>query len=234
VFLDAAGVIVLPHRHLVSEALEDVGVAVDPTRISDAHYRAVRLLDNDPALRAAPEQYFRALCRALALPRDRLSIAVQALAQLADRDLSGEILWSEPAPHAQRTITRLERVGIAVLVVTNADGHAAENLRDAGICQAGPGQGATVTDVIDSGVVGSAKPDPGIFRFALARAGVAATSAVHVGDMLCADVDGARAAGILPVHVDPGRWCRARDHRHVRTLPGIWRHVTTASADSVT
>jgi putative hydrolase of the HAD superfamily len=230
VFLDAGGVIVLPHRRLVTEALAGVGIHVDPASVSGAHYRAVWMLDHDRVLWGAPNAYLRALCDALGVSERHLSVAVTALSQLADRGRSGEILWSEATPHALRTIAALGRAAIKVLVVTNSDGHAAENLRDAGICQTTPGAGVTVTDVIDSTVVGSAKPDAGIFHAALRRAQANHTSAVHVGDMLHADIDGARAAGIVPIHLDPDRACRGRDHRHIRSLAGIWRHVSPVQA----
>ncbi len=229
VFLDAAGVIVLPHRGLVTAALAHVGIEIEGSTVARAHYQAVRRLDRDPDLRGVPDSYPRALSGALGVADDRLTDAVAAISQLADREISGKIMWSEAAPHAQRTIAALGRAGIAVLVVTNSDGHAAENLRDAAICQTTAGAGVPIVDVIDSARVGSAKPDARIFRIALRRAGVPATSVVHVGDMLCADVTGARAAGIVPIHLDPGRRCRAREHRHVRSLGGIWRHVEPAS-----
>lgn len=44
-----------------------------------------------------------------------------------------------------------------------------------------------------------AKPDPRLFAVALNAAGVAAGSAVHIGDSLSTDVAGARAAGIRAV-----------------------------------
>ena len=46
---------------------------------------------------------------------------------------------------------------------------------------------------------GMLKPDPRIFAILLERAGLAAHEAVHVGDDAEADVEGARAAGVLPV-----------------------------------
>ncbi len=229
VLLDAAGVIVLPDRSLVAKALAGAGVQIDRSEVPRAHYRAVRELDRDPAVRAATEPYFRALCGALRVPGQRLPAALAALTRVADRERSGNILWSEPAPGARATIAALQRAGVAVLVVTNSDGHAAENLRDAGICQAGAGPGLTVTEVIDSAVVGSAKPDPEIFELALKRAQVTRDAVVHVGDMLCADIAGAHAAGIPPLHLDPARECRAGDHRHLRSLAGIWRHVAPAA-----
>ena len=49
---------------------------------------------------------------------------------------------------------------------------------------------------------GAEKPDPKIFRLALLRAGCSAEEAVHVGDSVQADVEGARRVGIAPVWVN--------------------------------
>jgi putative hydrolase of the HAD superfamily len=169
--------------------------------------------------------YMAALCHELGVPAARTQDALGALGQFTDRRHSGKILWSEPGPGAVETIEALGRAGIAVVVVTNSNGHAAENLADAGICQTTAGRGVVVSGIIDSEVVGAAKPDPAIFHAALAHAGVSPTATVHVGDMVSADVTGALSAGIAPIHLDPERRCRASDHRHVRSLSGIWRHV---------
>jgi putative hydrolase of the HAD superfamily len=226
VLLDAGGVIVLPDRGLVAEALGRVGIEIDPTRVARSHYETVRRLDRRTEPGRPPDRYVETFCRALGVPPEQLDDAISAISDLANREQSGVILWSEPVPHALGTIAALQRLGIAVVVVTNSDGHAAENLRDAGICRrTGPGMGVLVADVIDSGVVGSAKPAPKIFEVALERARVDAQSVVHVGDMLSSDIAGARAAGITPIHLDPYRRCRVPDHRHIRALNGIWRHV---------
>ncbi len=223
--LDAGGVIVLPDRRLVAAALARLGIEIDASIVPSAHYKAVRRLEHRAGPGAPPDGYLPALCRTLGVPGERLPEAVCAISHEADRELSGAILWSEPAPHAQATIAALRASGITVVVVTNSDGRAAENLRDAGICHTGPGAGVLVSDVIDSKVVGSEKPAPEIFRIALKRARVDAAAVVHVGDMVCTDIAGARAAGITPIHLDPHRACRALDHRHIRALNGIWRHV---------
>jgi REG-2-like HAD superfamily hydrolase len=55
--------------------------------------------------------------------------------------------------------------------------------------------------VVSAGVR-SEKPDPAIFRAALARSGVRPEETLHVGDSLHADVGGARACGITPVLLD--------------------------------
>lgn len=219
VLLDAGGVIALPHRGLVRDALAAAGVSIDPDAVAPAHYRAVRWLDHG-LVAGGRDVYLEALVLALGVAGEPVRRAVAALARLADRGRSGEILWSEAAPAAPRAIEQLHAAGVVVVVVTNSDGHAAENLRDAGL---------HVGEVVDSGLVGSSKPDAEIFRVALARVGVDAASAVHVGDSVAADVAGARAAGIAPIHVNPGRACRAADHRHVRSLAGLSRHIAASA-----
>jgi FMN phosphatase YigB (HAD superfamily) len=224
VFLDGGGVIVLPHGGLVRAALGGLGIDIDASLVPRAHYSAVRQIDR-ALVDSAAIAYLREFCRALGVPAARIEDAVAALLHLADRSQSGKILWSEPAPHAIATLEALRSAGLPVFVVTNSDGHAAESLRGAGICQTTAGPGAIVADVVDSGRVGSEKPDTGIFRVALERAAIEPTEVVHVGDMFSTDVIGARAAGIVPIHLDPYRRCRSVDHRHIRALNSIWRHV---------
>jgi putative hydrolase of the HAD superfamily len=56
--------------------------------------------------------------------------------------------------------------------------------------------------IVISAEVGVRKPDPGIFRMALDRAGVRPEDALHVGDLLEEDVEGARRAGVRAVLID--------------------------------
>jgi putative hydrolase of the HAD superfamily len=56
--------------------------------------------------------------------------------------------------------------------------------------------------ILVSSRVGCAKPHPGIFQRALAIASVAPVQALHVGDSIYADVNGARAAGLDAVLMD--------------------------------
>lgn len=224
VFLDAGGVIVLPDRHLLADALARIGIDIDPAAVPHAHYRAVRALDHAVrVLDRAPgrSDYPAALVPQLRIVPGRRAETIAVWERLADRARSSYVLWSEPTPGAIDTIAALQRAGLAVVIVTNSDGHGAENLAASGFAG---------VPVIDSHVVGAAKPDPRIFEVALARAGagIRPSEVVHVGDMLSTDVAGARAAGITPIHFDPLRACRATDHRHVRSLSGLWRHIVAA------
>jgi putative hydrolase of the HAD superfamily len=95
------------------------------------------------------------------------------------------------------------------------------HLRNAGVCQVGPGAGAAVSAVIDSAYVGAEKPDVRIFRAALQAVGVAADRAVHVGDSIWFDVEGALAAGVRAFHFDPYGLCTETDHEHVAGLADL-------------
>lgn len=113
--------------------------------------------------------------------------------------------------------------------MSNSDGTASTKLRRLGIAQVGPGPGVPVAAVIDSAVVGVAKPDPAIFGPALKALGVGAAAAVYVGDSAAYDVAGARAAGLRPLHLDPFGQCRApADHDHVASLDDVVELVAGA------
>lgn len=108
-------------------------------------------------------------------------------------------------------------------VVSNADGTVERDLRADGICQVGSGPGTPVDAILDSTVVGVAKPDPAIFRLALERLGVTAERAIHVGDTRA----GARAAGIRPVLVDPFDLHPDADCVRVASLAGVIELLAT-------
>jgi putative hydrolase of the HAD superfamily len=77
-----------------------------------------------------------------------------------------------------------------------------------------------------SGVLGVAKPDPAIFRAALAEAGADPAETVHVGDQPANDVAAARAVGITPVLIDRfTRYPEPDDAHRVEDLTGLIKLV---------
>ena len=79
-----------------------------------------------------------------------------------------------------------------------------------------------VLAIVDSHVVGIAKPAAEIFRHALEPLGVPPEQAIYVGDTVRYDVRGARAAGLRPVHFDPFDLCPDRtDHAHIHRLTDL-------------
>ena len=107
-------------------------------------------------------------------------------------------------------------------VVSNASGQIEAELARGGIGQVGEGSGVAMRCVIDSHVVGVAKPDPRIFDFAMPHfPGVARERMLYVGDSVKMDVGGARAAGLTPVLVDPHDDHAGADFERVRSIVEI-------------
>ena len=72
--------------------------------------------------------------------------------------------------------------------------------------------------------VKSAKPDPHIFNYTLAKVGVSAEEVVHVGDTYEADIVGAKNVGIRPILIDrdgsqAGKW--GETIQSLSELPGL-------------
>jgi HAD superfamily hydrolase (TIGR01509 family) len=102
---------------------------------------------------------------------------------------------------AAEALGTLKRAGLTLACVSNWDPTLHERLDELGV--------ASLFDtVVTSAEAGAAKPDPRIFRVALARLGVEPARALHVGDGE-ADREGARAAGLAfasaPLVTLPGR-----------------------------
>jgi REG-2-like HAD superfamily hydrolase len=72
--------------------------------------------------------------------------------------------------------------------------------------------------VVASAAMGSAKPHPDIFRYALGRAGLGPDEVIYVGDSYVSDVLGARTVGIAPVLLDREGRAPAVDCPVVRSL----------------
>ena len=214
VFLDVGGVFHLPDHGVIRAALRRARVDVDPSRLDRAHYAGVAALTDWPF---DDERIWRHYEEAYALeagvPADRLDDAVAEL----DNAFMAPTIWRRHIPGAVAALRDLHSTGVALAIVSNADGTVEERLAAEAICQVGAGPGVPVAVVVDSAVVGVAKPDPGIFDFALEATGVAPERAVHVGDTVGADVDGALAAGVRPLHLDPYGFCDG-GHAHLRDL----------------
>jgi putative hydrolase of the HAD superfamily len=223
VLFDAGGVLLLPDAARIIEALDRFGFKSDPVTVDRAHYAAMAAVDRalqgrrvgpggltsadwDDSLRDA---YRRTKKQYLGLPADCPPELEQAIF---------EARWARVAPGAIETLTVVANRNIPIGIVSNSDGTIEADLKAFKICQVGPGGGTCVVKVVDSSVVGVAKPDPAIFDFALEAAGVPANHSVFVGDSVAIDVAGAAAAGISAIHLDPYDFCEGTDHRDVRAL----------------
>ena len=107
-----------------------------------------------------------------------------------------DLLWCAVMPGVVEALESLKHCGLNLVVVSNSDGTAEQNLKDRGLDH-------YFSHVIDSHGVGIEKPDPGIFEYALEISGADRASTVHVGDMYFADIEGARRAGLNAILLDP-------------------------------
>lgn len=98
-------------------------------------------------------------------------------------------------PEVEEVIRGLKEEGLVLGVVSNWDS------RLIPLCEK-LGLGRFFNFVLASGLVGSSKPDIGIFQEALKRSGVEPREALHVGDSLKDDVEGPMKLGIQAILVD--------------------------------
>ena len=122
------------------------------------------------------------------------AIASPGLPPGAVRDAMVASLEFTPFADAEPALRALRARGLRLVAVSNWD-------CSLGLCLDAAGIGVLLDGAVSSAEVGQAKPSPAIFGAALASAGVEAVEAVHVGDSMAKDIEGARAAGIRAVLV---------------------------------
>ena len=112
-------------------------------------------------------------------------------------------LWNWVLADAIVAAHRLAHTGVPIAVVSNNDGTAEQQMVDFGVGQVGPGPLPELVTVVDSTVLGIAKPDPAIFAPALDALDIAPERVLYLGDTVLADVRGATAAGMPVIQIDP-------------------------------
>ena len=201
VIFDIGGVFTYPTFHPVREQLGAWGIHHPDTepflRAHHAGVHALTLARRDRGVSGHSEDYWYTYDHAYGA---RLGVGEDRMADLRP---SIRTNWDWVHVDNVAAFNRLVDSGLPAAVVSNNDGTAAEQMRDLGVCQVGSGPLSPVAAIVDSTVVGILKPDPAIFTPALEALGVEPDRALYVGDTVYADVDGALAAGIQVVQLDP-------------------------------
>lgn len=223
VLLDVGGVFFVPEPEPLTEALRRFGVTVTPEDLQRSHYAGITAFDR--AGTGNWSEYHRGVVDACGVAAHEGDAAVALIGAVMDN-----AAWKRLIPGSLDGLRRLAETGVHLGIVSNSNGTVEDQLLATAVCQTGPGEGVQVGVVLDSHVVGIDKPDPRIFQLALDRLGVQPEEAVHVGDTVLADIDGARAAGIRPLHLDPHGFCRLDDHEHVRSLDDVVSFVLESRA----
>src|ERR1019366_3365930 len=138
--------------------------------------------------------FFRGWMKAAGMPEEEFSECAAKFGAI-----HGEAtLWRVVRPGTFEALEAFKSAGYRLGIVSNAEGRGEADAKRFGL--------ASYFDVIiDSHVVGVAKPDPRIFQIALERLSVAPDEVRFAGDIYSIDVEGARAAGIEAGVVDQHR-----------------------------
>jgi len=208
VVFDAGGTLVRLDFEWMSEMLAGLGVtaSVDDLRRAEVHGR--RRYDaqagtspRTPALGLHPplgsvaptRAYFAGMLEAVGC---RHPVLEEALERMQQRQVPPSLLWARPMEGARAALDGVVALGLRACCVSNSDGRAELHLKSFGMRDG-------LEFVVDSQLVGVEKPDPRIFRLALAKLGLSAPRAVYVGDIRSVDEAGARATGMHFVLIDP-------------------------------
>lgn len=213
---DFGGTLAFLDFELVASEFSRPGRRLDAMQLEQAEYEGRAALDRrllaepETDLDTAYDGFMRAWMDAVGISEDELPEIRTRLRELH----SEENLWRVVRPGTVEALERLKSSGLKLAIVSNADGRVEADAKRYGL--------APYFDVIiDSDVVGVAKPDPRIFHIALERLGVAPEETLYTGDIYSIDMVGARAAGVeakLIDQLDRYHWVEHAKIRHVGEL----------------
>lgn len=199
ILFDAGGIFLLPDPTVLGPLLAYHGGDESVAAHRRAHYAGMAAKSAAGATEQFWHDYNLAYVRAVGVPEADVELAALVLERTRNA-----WTWRWPIPESVRAIQALHDAGVPIGVVSNASGQIAQVLSRSGVCQEGAGPHTPVRVIIDSHVVGVAKPDPRIFDFALVHfEGIERSRIAYVGDSVTMDVGGARAAGLYPILLDP-------------------------------
>lgn len=198
VLFDAGGVLLLPDPHVFGPLLAYYGgdPSVDAHR--RAHYAGMAAKASVDAAEGEWGHYNDAYFDAIGVPP-----AERVAASDVFERTRGARLWRWVIPETRAALDRFAAAAFPMGVVSNAYGQIEEVLARE-VCQVGPGDHVDVRCIVDSHLVGIAKPDPTIFDHALPYfAEFDPARIAYVGDSVTMDVVAAAGAGLHPILIDP-------------------------------
>lgn len=219
VFFDFGGTLVEPLRTMVEmwrEVSRRIGLAAEIEALVQAHGEADTHFRDELYDYHGRMNEFWPLYNRFILQRVGLADPDGRLAGEIDRAFKA-ILLSRPYPETSGVLAMLKSDGYRLGVISNATDDLLERLLAVDLAR-------YFDTVTYSQEARAEKPSPAIFRLAMRKAACAPHEAIHVGDRMEADVEGARAVGIIPILVDrqdlvPGTAClRVHDLRGIPPL----------------
>ena len=225
VFFDAGATLLFPDppvQHVYAREFAADGCAFSEEALVlalESAWRAIRSegkSDRYGGVRGEPE-FWKSVLNRVRAHLDGGSVSDDAFARLAShfRNAASWAIYDDVLP----TLESLKRRGLFLGIVSNWDSHLPHLLEDLGLS-------THFRTVVVSAIEETGKPDPEIFRRACARLGVSADEALHIGDSLAEDYEGARAAGLSALLLDrkdqhPGIDDRIRNLQELTAKMGV-------------
>lgn len=198
ILLDAGGVLVFPNWDRVSDILARHGIRVSPDALRTAEPRAKFAIDEAYQVASTTDadrgsRYFHLVLDGAGVRRspERDAALADVYAYHTEHNL-----WEDVPDDVVPALEALRARGVRLAVASNANGVLQRMFDRVGLTP-------YFHAVCDSWVEGVEKPDPRFFQIVLDRCGGRPDTAAHVGDLYHVDVEGARAAGLHPLLLDP-------------------------------
>jgi HAD superfamily hydrolase (TIGR01509 family) len=196
VFLDAGNTIVFLDHQAVADVVSAHGHAIEARALRDVEGKAKRRYEALMKSGASHEDGWGLYLVTLLSAAGLGETAARAMVAPLRRAHDAHNLWRRVPDGLHEALVRLREAGIHVSVISNSEGALPTLFARVGLAP-------LIAEVIDSHHEGVRKPDPELFRRALARTGQRASESVYLGDIPGVDVVGAHAAGMRAVLVDP-------------------------------
>ena len=221
VLFDAGGVLVLPDPMVIGPLLARYGASTDVVAHRRAHYAGMKAKSDRSEPEGSWEAYDDAYVAAVDVDAADLAEAAFVLGRTRTA-----WLWRWMVPETRSALELLAAARVPMGVVSNASGQIESMLRRE-ICQVGDGDHVEMRCIVDSHVVGVAKPDPAIFDHALVHfAEFGRARIAYVGDSVTMDVGSARAAGLHPILLDPHDDHAGADFERIRSVADLATELT--------
>ncbi|HUY26229.1 MAG TPA: HAD family hydrolase [Candidatus Binataceae bacterium] len=215
---DFGGTLAFLDYELLAREFSRPGRKLDALGLELAEYRGRAMIDRymmsgrerDP--NRGYEEFFREWLGAAGIPEEEIRECGERF-QKIHREAT---LWRVVRPGTREALERLRRAGYKLAIVSNAEGQVEGDAHRFGLAE-------FFDTIIDSHVVGVAKPDPRIFQIALERLRIAPNEARYAGDIYSIDMLGARAAGIDGRLIDQHNRYDWVDHPKIRAAGELHR-----------
>jgi putative hydrolase of the HAD superfamily len=210
---DFGGTLAFLDYELLAREFSCPGREIDALTLEYAEYEGRAQIDRfmmgegSASVLGGYEQFFRGWMSAAGIPAEE----ILEHGMRFQRIHSESTLWRVVRPGTIEALERLKSAGFKLAVVSNAEGQVEADAKRFGLAQ-------FFDVIVDSHVVGVAKPDPRIFHIALERLGVRPEETRFAGDIYSIDMLGARAAGIEGALIDQHDRYHWVDHRKIRHI----------------